>query len=254
MKKAALHTSTLIIVLMLSTASLTHSQTKKETNTFIYSEEYLRSNLIKVENIYKRMKEESAQETSTSRSHTQTFTQEVSSSQGVGWVTGYGIPNGIWGGIGPFAHDASGNLYIGGKFRFAGNVEVNNIAKWNGREWSALGKGIGGVVNAILPIGTPPMLFFSYPAERRQFSSPPLKQSNFSTFSVLRAAGKILYGAGQSPIYSVQSSSCVVRSLDHSVQCFCFAVQRPGFSGRGCIARSVSCVVPSLPCTVLSKS
>ncbi len=51
------------------------------------------------------------------------------------------------------AFDSSGNLYIGGKFRFAGNVEVNNIAKWNGHEWSALGKGIGGVVNTITPAG-----------------------------------------------------------------------------------------------------
>ena len=36
------------------------------------------------------------------------------------------------------------NLYAGGHFTTAGGVSANNIAKWNGSAWSALGSGIGG--------------------------------------------------------------------------------------------------------------
>lgn len=43
------------------------------------------------------------------------------------------------------ATDASGNLYVGGRFTIAGGVFATNIAKWNGSSWSALGSGIGGV-------------------------------------------------------------------------------------------------------------
>ncbi len=41
------------------------------------------------------------------------------------------------------AVDASGNLYIGGDFTFAGETNANYIAKWNGSNWSALRSGIG---------------------------------------------------------------------------------------------------------------
>ena len=34
-------------------------------------------------------------------------------------------------------------LYVGGRFTNAGSVEANNIAKWNGTEWSAVGSGLG---------------------------------------------------------------------------------------------------------------
>ncbi len=39
------------------------------------------------------------------------------------------------------AADHAGNLYVGGNFFKAGNVSVNNIARWNGSSWSALGSG-----------------------------------------------------------------------------------------------------------------
>lgn len=40
--------------------------------------------------------------------------------------------------------DGSGSLYAGGNFTNAGGISVNNIAKWNGSAWSALGSGMGG--------------------------------------------------------------------------------------------------------------
>ena len=39
---------------------------------------------------------------------------------------------------------ANGNVYVGGEFEKAGNVTVNNIARWDG-SWHALGSGIGGL-------------------------------------------------------------------------------------------------------------
>jgi len=40
--------------------------------------------------------------------------------------------------------DGSGSaLYSGGHFTTAGGVVVNNVAKWNGTQWSALGSGLG---------------------------------------------------------------------------------------------------------------
>jgi len=46
--------------------------------------------------------------------------------------------------------DGSGNaLYVGGSFAFAGAVNAQNIARWNGRGWSAVGDGLNGRVRAL---------------------------------------------------------------------------------------------------------
>ena len=52
------------------------------------------------------------------------------------------------------AVDGSGNLYVGGSFIFAGGMRVNNIAKWDGQSWSALGLGTIGQVYAITVSGS----------------------------------------------------------------------------------------------------
>lgn len=49
---------------------------------------------------------------------------------------------------------SGGNVYAGGIFTNAGGVAVNNIARWNGTSWSALGSGIPGTVNAIAVRGS----------------------------------------------------------------------------------------------------
>ena len=48
--------------------------------------------------------------------------------------------------------DHSGRLVVGGQFTRAGQVEVNNIARWNGVNWENLGSGImrDGSVYALL--------------------------------------------------------------------------------------------------------
>lgn len=42
----------------------------------------------------------------------------------------------------------NGELYVGGSFVSANGTTVNNIAKWNGSTWSAIGSGTNGEVNA----------------------------------------------------------------------------------------------------------
>jgi hypothetical protein len=45
--------------------------------------------------------------------------------------------------------DGNGNIYAGGLFSTAGGVPANNIAKWNGSGWSALGDGMNNRVRTI---------------------------------------------------------------------------------------------------------
>src|SRR5215472_2024241 len=68
------------------------------------------------------------------------------------WVSLGGLP-GTDGGVTAAVTDASGNLYIGGGFTAAGNVVANNVAKWNGSGWSALGSGVNGRVYALAVSG-----------------------------------------------------------------------------------------------------
>src|SRR5947209_5388907 len=59
------------------------------------------------------------------------------------WISMNGYP-GVDGLVYVAVADGSGNLYIGGDFTIAGDAFANNIAKWNGTNWSALGSGIVG--------------------------------------------------------------------------------------------------------------
>lgn len=44
-------------------------------------------------------------------------------------------------------------IYVGGEFTMAGTVSANNIARWDGSAWHALGKGIDGVVYSLYANG-----------------------------------------------------------------------------------------------------
>ncbi|GAB3869272.1 hypothetical protein GCM10028824_15940 [Hymenobacter segetis] len=57
------------------------------------------------------------------------------------WALGSGIANGINGSVYALAVAANGDVYAGGKFTQAGGVSANNIARWNGTAWAALGTG-----------------------------------------------------------------------------------------------------------------
>lgn len=56
-------------------------------------------------------------------------------------------------------------LYVGGQFTNAGGVTANRVAQWNGTNWSALGSGVNGTVEALVEFDedgsgpNPPSLF-----------------------------------------------------------------------------------------------
>lgn len=63
-----------------------------------------------------------------------------------GWIT---FGNGLGGTINTLAtRDA--NVFVGGQFSYAGGVVANNIARWTGNNWTALGPGLNGNVNAVV--------------------------------------------------------------------------------------------------------
>ncbi len=66
----------------------------------------------------------------------------------VNWVGMF--PGGVDGEVYVLAFDSSGNLYAGGEFTTAAGITVNNIAKWDGSNWSALGTGVDGSVSALV--------------------------------------------------------------------------------------------------------
>lgn len=78
------------------------------------------------------------------------------SSLGTG-LTGPNIPN-----VGyALKFDNVGNLVVAGKFGFAGGVQVNNIARWNGTSWSAFGAagpsaGLAETGTGVLALGLTP--------------------------------------------------------------------------------------------------
>lgn len=47
---------------------------------------------------------------------------------------------------------SNGTLYAGGDFNMAGSAKANHIAKWDGHQWSALGKSGGGVQGSVLAL------------------------------------------------------------------------------------------------------
>ena len=71
---------------------------------------------------------------------------------GNAWSPLAAVPSGEPGyvSVSALAVDGAGNLYAGGRFTTAGGVAANNIAKWDGSTWSALGSGLGGVENPVV--------------------------------------------------------------------------------------------------------
>jgi hypothetical protein len=61
------------------------------------------------------------------------------------WDAGFALP----GPVSVLAGDGHGNLYAGGEFTTIGEVRANNIARWDGSRWSALGGGTNGGVSAL---------------------------------------------------------------------------------------------------------
>ncbi len=59
------------------------------------------------------------------------------------------VLKGVDGPIYAFEPDSSSGFFVAGKFSFAGQSQANNIAYWDGVDWSPLGDGIAGEVRAL---------------------------------------------------------------------------------------------------------
>lgn len=65
------------------------------------------------------------------------------------WIS-MGGHAGVRGSVHALALDTNGILYVGGQFDAVGELEANNIARWNGTTWSTLGQGVNGEVLALV--------------------------------------------------------------------------------------------------------
>jgi hypothetical protein len=65
------------------------------------------------------------------------------------WTSlGTGAANGVHGTVAQLAVAGNGDVYVGGYFDQAGGAAANNVARWNGSTWSALGIGPANGVDA----------------------------------------------------------------------------------------------------------
>jgi hypothetical protein len=65
---------------------------------------------------------------------------------------GTGLVGPIFGNAVTLANLANGDLVAGGSFSTAGGVAANNIARWNGTAWSALGAGLSGAASSMVTL------------------------------------------------------------------------------------------------------
>ena len=74
---------------------------------------------------------------------------------GTRWTAlGSGVSGGTFTTVNALAVGTNGVVYAGGDFTSAGGVAVNNIAKWDGTRWSALGSGVDGTVTGLTMVGS----------------------------------------------------------------------------------------------------
>ncbi|HEY0456319.1 MAG TPA: hypothetical protein VGE41_08080, partial [Verrucomicrobiae bacterium] len=68
------------------------------------------------------------------------------------WDPNFAPPPGLNGDV--YCSTTIGNdLYVGGFFTKAGNVQANSIARWDGKEWHAVGNGVNGTIYALTAQG-----------------------------------------------------------------------------------------------------
>lgn len=173
------------------------------------------------------------------------------------WQEGFGVP-GIAGRVHALCVHDDGTgpaLYVGGSFGAAGGVAANNIAKWDGNEWTPLGEGLSnGVAGLVLTLvsaheGDTPVLYVGgyFPNAGGQPSSriarwkdqtwqslgPPLSDgvTSYNSLAHVRAMTVfqgLLYVAGYFHTAGGIPASCIARWDGHAW----YSVGSTGLDGR----------------------
>ena len=98
------------------------------------------------------------------------------------------------------------DVYVGGLFSIAGNIQANNIAKWDGTAWSALGNGTSYIVRAIAVSGSNVFVGGQFSEVGNGIPAPGIAKwdganwsalgSGTGSVSALAAAGNVVYANG----------------------------------------------------------
>jgi hypothetical protein len=100
------------------------------------------------------------------------------------------------------------NLYVGGWFTNVGGVPANNITKWNGSAWSALGSGVNDVVRALAADGAGHLFVGGNFTLAGTNVSPHIAQANLpSAPTILRAPQTQTAEAGATVDLAVDAAS-----------------------------------------------
>jgi hypothetical protein len=82
-----------------------------------------------------------------------TFTNGIARWDGSSWMPlGKGVGTGMYDGVVRAIALSDAYVYAGGSFKAAGGTPANNIARWDGSEWQALGRGVGGGLEQVLAV------------------------------------------------------------------------------------------------------
>ena len=65
------------------------------------------------------------------------------------WLDTFAEPNGVEGVVYALLVEPDGHLIVGGSFSQVGPVSANNIARWDGEQWHAMGDGFNSAVSAL---------------------------------------------------------------------------------------------------------
>ena len=106
------------------------------------------------------------------------------------------------------------DLYVGGSFGAAGGTTANNIAKWNGANWSGLGGGMQGEANAMVFKGSD--LYVAgdsqvYRWDGNTWSTLPGSFSGSGYISALAIGGNNLYAGGSFTTVAGLSANRIAR-------------------------------------------
>ena len=97
------------------------------------------------------------------------------------------------------AVDRDGNVYAGGSFISVDWIPVNNVAKWNGTTWSALGTGVDNEVDSLVVDGSGNLYVGGYLTHASGVPVNYIAKWDGSVWSDLGSGADVVQGGGEYP-------------------------------------------------------